>query len=305
MHLLQYRGPLAVGLGILAALAPPARAQRPTPPGTLLVAHGGGIAWNDLVRTVAAKVNTGGPVEVSFLMGPEAATHRFQDAVRRLAERGALGVVVVPLLISSHSGHYEQIRYLVGETDSLDATMHHHLAMAGIERPPAGIPVVLTQALDAAEEVTAVLVERALALATAPDSQALFVIGHGPSTPDEYAQWMVNVRRLGERVRLAAGFRDVKTGLLWDDSPPPVRAEAVARIREIIALQHELTRRPVVVVLLLMSRGRVSDEKIPVDLEGLAVAYSGEALLPHPAVARWVEARVREALPQLAAGGGR
>ncbi len=49
-------------------------------------------------------------------------------------------------------------------------------------------------------------------------------------------------------------------------------------------------------VPVLISSGRVSDEKIPRDLEGLPVAYSGEPLLPHPALARWIEARVAEAV---------
>jgi hypothetical protein len=36
----------------------------------------------------------------------------------------------------------------------------------------------------------------------------------------------------------------------------------------------------------------VSQEKIPADLAGLPVIYSGAALLPHEGLARWIEARV-------------
>ena len=45
---------------------------------------------------------------------------------------------------------------------------------------------------------------------------------------------------------------------------------------------------------MLISSGQVSREKIPADLEGLPVVYDGQALLPHPGLARWVEARVKE-----------
>jgi hypothetical protein len=85
--------------------------------------------------------------------------------------------------------------------------------------------------------------------------------------------------------------------LVRDDAPPPVRAEAVLGIRETIALQHEATRQPVVVVPILISSGEVSDRKLPADLEGLPVVYEGTPLLPHAEMARWVESRVRGPQP--------
>lgn len=286
----------ATSLGIIfaASLALPAHAQKPV--GTLLIAHGGGPAWDAQVEAVASMVNTGGPVEVSFLMGPGAATHRFQDAARRLEEKGVGEIIVVPALVSSHSGHYQQIRYLVGETDTLSEQMHHHLHMAGIERADARVPIRLTAAIDDAPEVATVLAERARALAEAPREQALFLVGHGPNSAEDNAEWMRNLRPVAESVKAATGFRDVKIGLVRDDAPAEVRAEAVRGIREIIELQHLATGRPVVVVPVLISTGSVSREKLPMDLAGLPIVYAGEALLPHPGMARWVEARVRDAI---------
>src|SRR5690606_36853133 len=71
--------------------------------GTIVVAHGAGPEWNAQVQEVARRAQTGGPVEVSFLMGPGAKAHQFQDAAKRLAEACVREIVVVPLLISSHS----------------------------------------------------------------------------------------------------------------------------------------------------------------------------------------------------------
>jgi sirohydrochlorin ferrochelatase len=262
--------------------------------GTVVIAHGGGADWNGPVIEAARNADTGGPVAVSFLMGDSAAAYRFQDAVAAVIDQGAERVVVVPLLASSHSGHYEQIRYLAGEVDQLSETMMHHLHMAGIERPNTTTTVSVTPALDASPEIAEVLVTRALELASAPAEQALFVIGHGPNGAEDYAGWMENLRPIADEVGRQGGFRDVKLGLVRDDAPEPVRAEAVRRIREIIALQHELTGHDVVVVPLLISRGYVSTTKLPQDLDGLPVVYDGEGLLPHDAVARWIERRVRE-----------
>lgn len=286
-------------LCLVAAVARPGeiRAQAPSATGTLVVAHGGGPEWNALVEEVVRQVKTGGPVEMSFLMGPGARDHRFQDAARRLVEAGAGRIVVVPILVSSHSGHYEQIRWLAGETDSLSETMKHHLHMAGMERANVGVGVTITvaPAMDRSPEVARVLAERAAALASQPSAQALFVVGHGANSAEDHAAWMANLRVIADSVKVATGFRDVKVGLVRDDAPADVRAEAVRSVRDIIELQHALTDRPVVVVPILVSRGTVSDEKLPRDLAGLPVIYSGEALLPHPGLARWIEARVRDA----------
>src|SRR5690606_29090518 len=104
------------------------------PIGTLIIAHGGGDVWDPQVHEIAAMVETGGPVGVSFLMGTGAAEYRFQDVAGRLVAEGAREIAVVPLLVSSHSTHYDQIRYLSGEPVELDETMLHHLHMSGITR---------------------------------------------------------------------------------------------------------------------------------------------------------------------------
>jgi len=284
-----------------AVLALPPQATPPSSPepgsdvGTLIVAHGGGPAWDARVQQIAAQVRLPGPVAVSFLMGPGAKQHRFQDEVARLVQRGAKEIVVVPMLVSSHSGHYEQIRYLVGQRDDLDTTMMHHLHMAGIERPSGTVPLRLTKAVDDAPEVAGVLAERAESLATDPSRQALFLVGHGPNSAEDYAEWMANLRRVADAVRARTGFRSVLLDLVRDDAPAPVRAEAVARVRELIQLQHQLTGQEVVVVPVLISTGRVSTEKLPKDLEGLPMTYTSEGLLPHSGMARWVESRVRAA----------
>jgi len=278
---------------LLAALPSLAAAQQPRV-GTLILAHGGDRGWNDQVRAVAGEVQTGGPVEVSFLMGPEAPQHRFQDAAKRLAEAGATEIVVVPLLVSSHSGHYEQIRWLAGETEELEEVMQHHLHMAGIERAQVDVPVHVARAIDDSPDVARVLAERALALQAQPAGRALYLMGHGPNDDEAYAQWMRNLRPVAQAVQQSTGFADVKVGLVRDDAPEAVRAAAVALVRSEIQAQHQATGQPVIVVPVLISRGSVSEVKFRKDLEGLEVVYSGEPLLPHPGLARWIEARVRE-----------
>lgn len=297
--LCQIRARVAVILlaASVALPAAPALAQPVTRTvGTLLIAHGGELSWNEEVERIARTANTGGPLELAFLMGPAAATHRFQDQIAKLAAQGASEIVIVPLLVSSHSGHYEQIRYLAGQTDSLDEMMHHHLHMGGLERPATTVPMQVARSLDDAPELAEVLAERALALAPDPAGRALFLVAHGPNTAEEHAEWMKHLRVVATRVQALTGFRDVRAEMVRDDAPALVRAEGVQRVRDIIDMQRQITGDTVIVVPVLISKGRVSREKFTADLNGLDIRYEGTPLLPHPLLARWIERRVTETM---------
>jgi hypothetical protein len=88
---------LVASLVALVAVGSGARAHSRAPVvGTVIIAHGGGPEWDSYLDSTAAMVRTGGPVAISLLMGPGAATHRFQDAVARVLREGAEEIVVVP-----------------------------------------------------------------------------------------------------------------------------------------------------------------------------------------------------------------
>lgn len=278
--------PLLSALGLLLA-ASVVEAQR----ATIVVAHGGDSLWNSHVLDAAASARTGGPIEVSFLMGPAARSRRFQDVVAKLERAGAREITVVPLLVSSHSGHYDQIRHLTGDSVTLDATMQHHLHMAGIERPKTSARLMLARALDDSPHIARVLTERARALASDHRERAVMIVGHGPNSSEDYAAWMTHLRVVADSVKSLGGFRDVRVELVRDDAPKAVRAEAVLRTRELIEMQRMITGKDVLVVPVLVSKGSINRDKLPADLAGLPIVYSGEALLPHAEIARWIESR--------------
>ena len=301
LHYRNVRTVLIPMVALLTITSTDAASQSRSPVvGTIVIAHGGDSLWNARVQEVAALAKTGGPVEVSYLMGPAAKTARFQDAVQRLETAGATKIVVVPMLVSSHSGHYDQIRYLAGDSVELNATMMHHLHMSGIERPVTSTQIVLTSAMDDASEVSRVLADRALSLTKVPAERALLIVGHGPNSAEDYAAWMFNLRRVADTVARITGFRDVRVELVRDDAPAAVRAEAVLRVRELLDLQRKLTGQDVIVVPVLVSAGTVSRDKLPNDIRGTPSVYRGDPLLPHPAMAEWISRRVREATVRLA-----
>jgi sirohydrochlorin ferrochelatase len=282
--------PLLLALGFGLAAFADAAAQR----ATIVIAHGGDSLWNSHVFEAAKAARTGGPVEVAFLMGPAAKTHRFQDVVARLERGGAREITVVPLLVSSHSGHFEQIRYLTGDSVTLDPTMQHHLHMAGIERPRTSATLTLARALDDSPQIARILTERARALAPNHRERAVMIVGHGPNSSEDYAAWMTNLRVVADSVKSLGGFRDVRVELVRDDAPKAVRAEAVRRTRELIEMQRMITGKDVLVVPVLVSKGSINRDKLPADLAGMPIVYTGEPLLPHAEIARWIESRSRD-----------
>jgi sirohydrochlorin ferrochelatase len=82
-------------------------------------------------------------------------------------------------------------------------------------------------------------------------------------------------------------------GLLRDDAAPEVRAEAVRAIRDTISALARAAGDSVVVMPLLLSTSKLSQVKVPADLEGLPVRYTRTPLAPLPPLARWIE-RVAE-----------
>jgi sirohydrochlorin ferrochelatase len=57
-----------------------------------------------------------------------------------------------------------------------------------------------------------------------------------------------------------------------------------------------MSRDSVTVVPVLLAPGKLTKVGLPRDLANLPVRYTGEALLPHPALGRWIARRVRDAV---------
>src|ERR1041384_5267436 len=92
----------------------------------LVVAHGSptGGEWNTQVTRMIDTVDWPGPKGVAFLMTPSK-EETLPQVAARLDQPGVRRIITVPLLISSFSNHYEEIRYYAGELK------HAHVHGAG------------------------------------------------------------------------------------------------------------------------------------------------------------------------------
>jgi len=162
-------------------------------------------------------------------------------AVAALRDQRCDAVTLVPLMVTSDS---RTVRELAALAPTL--AHDHHIALA------------VASALDDAPEVVEVLSDRAGALADEAESQAVVLVGHGPSLDTDLASWT----RLG--LTLAEG------------------------VREVIGQCAADTGREVIVVPWLVGAGTLSRAKLRRDMADLNVAFDGRPLLPHPALDTWL-----------------
>ena len=281
-------GRVALGLGLMLA---PAMASAQT--GLLVVAHGAGREWNDRVRETVAQVRWApGPVSVAFLMGEEMESAGWAAGVDSLVAGGAKEIVVVPLMVSSHGSHYRQIRFYAGELAELPGELAAHADHGPKGRPP--VPMRVTAALDDAPELAAALGERWRALDARDRSRALLLVAHGPNDSAEAVTWVRNITAVSEGLRTATG-KTVHVALLRDDAPPPVRARAIAMMRDSVLAMARAGGDSVVAMPVMISAGAITQTRIPRDLAELPIRYYPTPLTPLPAIARWIERSARSA----------
>jgi len=262
--------------------------------GILVIAHGATAAWNAPVLAAVTDLRRTRLAAVGFLMGDGPSP---QDGYDALVRQGATRVVIVPLLISSHSAHYEQIRFLAGLRP--DYQHAEHMALSPLAGP---VPVMgVTPAMDDDPMIGDILTDRARALSHEPARETLVLVAHGPNGDDEAAIWLSMMRRLARHVRAAVPFRAIETHLLRDDAPRPVKDRALSELREAVA--RHVASGSAVVLPVLLSPGQVANE-IPRVLQGLSVRWDGRTLLPDERIARWMLSRARTFEAAHAAGGG-
>ena len=266
--------------------------------GILLLAHGGRDDWNRKVLEVASQVDAPRPVEVAFGMANKRA---IQDTVDRLAELGVTRIVAVPLFISSHSSLFRATEYLLGSRDDAPPQLAAFARMSA--RKAAGrtsdgpgfdwttpvetaVPISMTPALDGHELVAEILISRAEDVSRTPEQEVVVLVAHGPSSEEDNALWLANIRLLAERMCPRTRFSRIEYLTVRDDAPKLVQAKATAELRAVVegAVREGASA---LVVPLLLSYGGI-EAGIRERLEGLPYRMAHQALLPDERLSEWV-----------------
>ena len=264
--------------------------------GILVMAHGGGPAWNQAVEATVSPLRAKYPIEIAYGM---ARTSTLREAVQRLESRGVEHIAVVRLFISGES-FLAPTEYILGLRPALDGAAHagHH------DDPPAGDHAAppTTMVMEKPEPIDAratfrlsksgvgesplidrILAERVAALSTDPSREAVLIIAHGPGDDTENEAWVQHMNARAEAIEALGPFRSVHCETLREDWPHR-RAEAELRIRRHVERATADGVRVIVVPFRVAGFGPYHEV-----LDGLDYVADEKGFCPHPLMTEWIE----------------
>lgn len=260
--------------------------------GVLLMAHGGSPEWNAGVLAAVEPLRDQYTIEVAFGMA-DAVT--IQEAVRGLEARGISRIGVVRLFISGESwfGRTEQVLGLRQGAPVRPAATSHTLKAddGGSSREFWRIETeasfaLTTQGLAEAEEMGAVLADRARTLSHDPQREDVLILAHGPGNDAENQRWIASIDARAKAVRGRLPFRRVRVMTLREDGREK-RSEAEHRIRAFVQKARVDGGTAIVIPFRVQGFGPYAQV-----LDGLDYISDGQALIPHPGVTRWIAGRI-------------
>ena len=282
---------------LFSGLAVPAAAQPSGDDyGVLVMAHGGGAAWNNEVEAMLAPLRRDYRLEIAFGMA-DATT--MEAAVRRLEAQGVRRIGVVRLFISGDSWRErtEQIFGLRPGAPPRPADQAHgghaghSMALYRIDSPARF--ALSDEGLAAASEMGAVLAERARALSRTPAQESVLILAHGPEDDAENERWLALIGQRAEAVRALAPFRTVRVESLREDWPER-RATSEARIRAFATQAAANDGRLIVIPYRVAGFGPYARV-----LEGVDYAADRRGLVPSAQVEQWVRRQAETLRAQL------
>lgn len=250
-------------------------------PGILVISHGSREAeWVQLVDNAVANAAAspqlaGIPVFSSFLEIVEG--RLIQDGIDELERQGVTDMLVIPLFVSSGSTHVDEIGQAFGLpwVSDLEGDLGEFRVKAKVQYAPP---------IDDDSEIAELLMANLAELSKEPAKEALLLIGHGSKEKVFHERWEQGLKQLGERLRTLGGYARAEYAMLLPD-------QAALKLAAMSVAHPEET---VIVVPLFLSQGYFTKKVIPTRLAGLTYKYNGRAMLPHPAIERWLERRMTD-----------
>ena len=207
--------------------------------GILVIAHGSpNEDWCAPVRDTVAEVDLPYPAELGFLEFVPNET--INNAVEKLDDAGVTKIIAVPLFVSSHSSHIQEIEYVLGLRETLPQTSErvniegavvnrsivtkgggYVISRVPIETAEIGcgktmqaisneeelIPVetdaeiMLTKAVDDHPLVGYLLADRIAELSEDPGNETVVIVAHGTENEEDFIAWSNNLNGLSEETR--------------------------------------------------------------------------------------------------------
>ncbi len=246
--------------------------------GILVISHGSQEPrWVKLVDEAVKAAAAGFTVPVVSAFLEIVDGRLIQDGINELEHLGVTDMLVVPLFISSGSTHVDEIGGAFGLPQLSEAENE-----LGVFRVSAN--VFFGAPIDDDPEIAELLLSNIAELSQDPSREALLLLGHGSIEPGFHERWSQGLQDMAARLSAMSAFARVSYAMLLPD-------QAMSVLRE---LKEKNPEEDVIVVPLFLSQGYFTEKVIPKRLSGADYRYNGKAMLPNPAIERWLERQFRE-----------
>lgn len=251
--------------------------------GVLVISHGSkDTAWVKLVDETVNQMVAGRTMPVITCFLELVQGRLIQDGIDALERLGVTDIIAIPLFVSSGSTHVQEIGWALG--DYPDPGMEVDLLPFRL-----GSRLHYLKSMDDEEEIVAIIQEKTAVLSECPEEERVLLIAHGSSLPVFHERWRVMLERFAMKLKDLDGYLAVDYATLLPDQ--------VRRKLDRWALQAGGSR--ILVAPLFLSEGYFTRKVIPSRLEGYTYTYSGQALLPHRNITRWLDRQVRRFLDKV------
>ncbi|GGH10051.1 hypothetical protein GCM10008013_01300 [Paenibacillus segetis] len=245
--------------------------------GVLVISHGSpDKEWvasvDSAVLEAAAELPAGLLMETSFLEIVEG--RLIQDGIDRLESQGVTDLIVIPLFVSSGSTHVDEIAYAFGVKNTPEKE-------TDLERFRLCARVLFGDPIDDDPVIAEMIWDKIKTLSADPAHEVLLLVGHGSKHDGFLQRWERGISSLSKRVQEVSGIAYSDYALLNPDN-----------VRRKVIYWQERRGCDVMIAPLFLSAGYFTKSAIPSRLSGLRYRYSGEALLPHHLLSRWISRQI-------------
>ncbi len=318
---------LIVALSFLVGMPDLAQAKdsQPNDWGVLVMAHGGGAAWNQAVEQTVSPLRGKFPIEIAYGM---AKTSTLRAASQRLESQGVKRIVVVRMFISGDS-FLESTEYILGHRDELPSGGHgmryagygndkkemkkgmkkdsghgkagmgasgmgesgggHHMETPEPIELKARV-VISKQGVGESPLVDEILVDRVKSLSKDPSKESVLILAHGPGDEAENERWLAHMRLRVQGLHGLGAFQHVHCETLREDWPERRKASE-QRIRSYVENATRDGGRCIVIPFRVAGFGPYKDV-----LQGLKYVADGRGFCPHPNMTKWIQATAKESM---------
>ncbi|MCF6092674.1 cobalamin biosynthesis protein CbiX [Microaerobacter geothermalis] len=238
--------------------------------GVLVISHGSSNGqWNRYIEEAVAQAKLPLPRAVAFLEWVP--NKSIADGVAELEKQGVKQILVIPLFVCLGSTHLEEIKYALG-------IISHSAVPTDIEKISSQAEIIWGPAFDSHPYMTDIICDRIHKLSNDPSKESLLLVAHGSEIPGFYELWEKMLYRLSHRVQKRINFLQVSYATLRPDN--------------LLARLEKIKGDRMIVVPVFLSIGYFTKHVIPAKLKSYSCVYSGETLLPHPLISKWIEETV-------------